>query len=759
MDDLNPRKRPRPVVSCLRCREKKLKCNRLSPCNNCTKAQIANTCTYKRDGASTLAKSVPGTSPSKTSSAPLSAIEDLQRRMTRLEDMMGLSTTSSSSRSETVARDTHVQPSPPTPLLGTLVVKGGRSVYHGQNDRSTLFDQFVEVKDYLSIMSTDTQIQASAKQIKSLQEKSSQKVASPDSPASDFSLSLLKLHDHLPPKEYCDQLVATYFGHFERTIRVLHRPTFMRQYEEIWINPIEESWKSSSIIPQLTAVLTMGYQMDSLYPISNDNETYRAYLDGPAMDLVQSWLDELGRKQRTMLATLQVDILLLLACRIRHIIPDKSWTKTGALVRSAMAMGLHVDASSVKKMTPYQMEMRRRLWVTILEMDVQTSMATGMPLVVPELGHENLVPVNIDDADFDEDSIALPAPRSLETYTDSLYQVYLAQSLPARLRALSLVQLACPDIEDAVKAGRKVEEHLLRKPAVLNLYNSAGAAPTDSGSLLHRVVVDLYLRRALLYLYKPLLLHKPQNHVLYAEVRRQSLGSSLVILSYQDLYSSELLGVTTSTPPPHQDLFYRCCKTDMLWAALGVCQHMKLCALSPVQHARAHAHAAVPAAIEAGPSKASLIQTVQKAIDHLIHHIGRKGSDLKDIVFLSLALASIQLPDSCPNRASVLSSTAKASLSACRERLMQTMTTTDSTTRPFRAPLSESTLASVGSVPTLTSTSTSTPFPAELPENVQQWFGDLPDLSADFDVQFGASEGDAFAFGEHGNWNWDRVWE
>lgn len=59
------RKRPRPVVSCLRCREKKLKCDRLSPCQNCTKLPGGLTeCTYNHDHTKTTtipSKSRPST--------------------------------------------------------------------------------------------------------------------------------------------------------------------------------------------------------------------------------------------------------------------------------------------------------------------------------------------------------------------------------------------------------------------------------------------------------------------------------------------------------------------------------------------------------------------------------------------------------------------------------------------------------------------------------------------------------------------------
>lgn len=609
-------------------------------------------------------------------------------------------------------------------------------------------------------MSNDDQLQASAKQVKFLQDKSHTKIASPDSiKDSDFSLALLKLREFLPPKTYCDRLVNIYFRYFERTMRVLHVPTFMRQYDQIWLNSSSEVCSSSSIIPQLTAVMTMAYHMDDAVP-ENEDQTHRTYLKGASIDLIQAWLDELGRKQRTELSTLQVDVLLLLSRSLRHLYPEKLWSSTGALVRSAMVMGLHTDPSSVPGITPYHMEMRRRLWATILEMDLQASMTAGMPLVVPKLDSYNLVPANLNDSDFDELSAKLPTSRPLSNLTDNLYQVCLATSLPQRLKALSLVQRSAPNTEEAVELGRKVEECLLRKPSVLNLHNN-NIAPADGGSLLHRVLLDLYLRRPLLCLYKPILLGEHQERATFSEIQKHCLESSLVILSYQELYTTEVLGAVTGNPLPQQDFFYRCCKTDMLWAALTVCQHIKILR----QAATENQHVGR----QNGHDDASLVFTVENTINCLIDRIGRKGSDLKDIVFLSLALQSVQLSESTPGRPFSLQQSAKRTLAACRERLLQPMVPHD---LPHSAPPAKRQKTTSTSIPKtitppipnpiLTPTSiTELQFPMDLPENAEQWFGDLPDLAAEF-TNFQAdmyNPNDALNFGITQDWNWEHMWQ
>lgn len=772
MEDATSRKRPRPVVSCLRCRDKKLKCDRTAPCENCVKASTANTCTYNRNGVSPAKQEFAA----PTSNAPSNSLEDLQQRMAKVEELLGVAR---AHQQQSITRKERPAPTTPLPLLGTVVMKGNRSHYHGQNDRVTLLNQvsmipvkaiwpapahnsqFLEVKDFINDMSNDEHLQGAAKQVKFLQNKSKTKIASPDSiHESDFSLALLKLREFLPPRSYCDRLVSIYFRFFERTMRVLHGPTFMSQYEQIWSNNNPDIFNSSSIIPQLTAVMTMAYHMDDAI-LETDDQAHRTYLKGAAIDLIQAWLDELGRKQRTELSTLQVEVLLLLSRSLRHLYPEKLWSYTGALVRSAMAMGLHMDPTSVPGITPYHIEMRRRIWATILEMDLQASMAVGMPVVVPKLDSSNLVPANLNDTDFDESSTRLPTSRPLSTQTDSLYQVCLASSLPQRLKAVSLVQRSAPNAEEAVELGRKVEECLARKPSVLNVHNR-GTAPSDPGSLLHRVLLDLYIRRPLLCLYKPLLLGEQQTQAASTEIQKHCLESSLAILSYQDLYSTQALGSITGNGLPQQDFFYRCCKTDILWAALTVCQHIKLL------------HQTVAGDQSQGKPNGHedtlLVRTVENTIDCLVDRIGRKGSDLKDIVFLSLALKWVQLPDSSPDRTHALQQATKKTLTACRERLLQPIfshdqqqvapppakrakTSTTSVSKTITPPLSNHTLTPT-SIPDLQ-------FPLDLPENAEQWFGDLPDLAAEF-TNFQAdmyNPNDAFNFGMTQDWNWEHMWQ
>jgi len=387
-------------------------------------------------------------------------------------------------------------------------------------------------------------------------------------------------------------------------------------------------------------------------------------------------------------------------------------------------------------------------------------MFCGMPLVIPELNSSSVIPSNLDDTQFDESSTALPIPRPDHVYTDSLFQVVLAASLPQRMKALSVIQHSTPDIQDGIKFGRKVEESLSRKPQVMSLHHSDEAR--DSGSLIHRVFLDLYMRRPLIRLYMALM-HGTQaqnaaNKPIIAELEQHCLESSRVILSYQDFYTIPALATVTTSPWAQQNFFYNACKMDILWAALTLCQEIRQC-------------------YEMNKPKAlalNLVRAVETTTSYLIKRIEQKGSDLKDIVFLALVLQSVQIPTTAPDRSQILQQTAKKTLATCREKLLQPLLPSDHshplTVQPTKRtsidamPLS----ASMQSTATPPSNPQTTPlsmsesmFPLNLPAGTEQYFGDLSELAVEYDTfQPGVFDpNDAFNFNFTQPQNYETMWQ
>jgi hypothetical protein len=70
----------------------------------------------------------------------------------------------------------------------------------------------------------------------------------------------------------------------------------------------------------------------------------------------------------------------------------------------AMQMGLHQDPSNLGETSVLQKEVRRRLWYTILELNVQAALDSGMAPMIIAAEYNTQPPTNLDDADLVEAS-------------------------------------------------------------------------------------------------------------------------------------------------------------------------------------------------------------------------------------------------------------------------------------------------------------------------------------------------------------------
>lgn len=83
-------------------------------------------------------------------------------------------------------------------------------------------------------------------------------------------------------------------------------------------------------------------------------------------------------------------------------------------------MGCHREPSNFQTLSPFQAEMRRRLWSTIYQMDMSISIQLGMPRTIKDSISDTLEPRNLFDMDFDPRSNILPASRNEHELTPTL---------------------------------------------------------------------------------------------------------------------------------------------------------------------------------------------------------------------------------------------------------------------------------------------------------------------------------------------------
>ena len=489
----------------------------------------------------------------------------------------------------------------------------------------------------------------------SLQTKSRHREQFQDNPA-----ILQRMLELLPSRIVCEKLVTIYFDNFEAELRVLHKPSLLSASAQFWESHTINPSQSSELVPQMLAVLAIASSLDDSALI--DEEASRGHgMASTYCDLVESWLEGLKGKQRLKFSTLQTQTLLLMAKQTSLERVKDMWNATGSLVRSAMTIGLHRDPSESLQIPLFWAELRRRLWFTIVEMDLQISLTCGMPTMVSATDFTSGIPANINDTDLTLETRQPPPPRSFSQWSDCLPQVVLAKSLRQRLNAARLLSDIdhVLDYDEILEHAKKLEKDLQELPAPLKFDFPSDDDSQRPGRLMTRVILDVHIRRAILNLYGPFA-QADLAGTNFAEARTGFINSSLAILCYQDLFDPNFADLDVVPSPRYWDLFYVCCKNDMMHASLGVCLEIQrwsskakmLNSGTSATNGRLSPHT-LPSSDTVDPvftkwTKPSLTKTVEDNMPPLMRRLGRFGSDPKDLLCLSVVLSSVrtnQSPD------------------------------------------------------------------------------------------------------------------
>ncbi|KAI5849077.1 hypothetical protein BZA05DRAFT_402146 [Tricharina praecox] len=314
---------------------------------------------------------------------------------------------------------------------------------------------------------------------------------------------LPNLLECMPPSSEADELVRVYMKMFESTHRILHIPSFWQEYREFWRDTAKAS---SAFVAQLLLIMACGMLLhhnsgeaaDPTLPMANAQTTPRQ----TAVQWVHAVERWLCHRQRPDITLIRIHCLLIIAKRVNAIELHALWISVGTLVRLAMTMGLHRDPDSLWKVSVFHAEMRRRLWATILELDLQAAMERGMPIREGNY-HDCRPPLNLNDWDIMESTEVPPDPRP-SNCTETSFQIVLLRSLPVRMEIARLVNSldANPPYEEILRLDKEITQYLQDIPHNLKI-ETTSKVHIEAGLSLPKQLLDLYLRRFLLLLHSP----------------------------------------------------------------------------------------------------------------------------------------------------------------------------------------------------------------------------------------------------------------
>ena len=307
---------------------------------------------------------------------------------------------------------------------------------------------------------------------------------------------------HLPHRPVMDRIVSRFFQGKDPAWTMFHIKSLLRHYDKFWINPYDTTFTWLGLMFSIichTALFCM--RADEELPGNLGEpvqifETYRALV---AQCLA---LDDYTKPGKYKIETL----ILYFNIEYRRVNDAVLGTSVllSAIVRIAMHMGLHRDPRHYPNMSPFEGEMRRRIWKVLVGFDVLASFQFGLSSSIHPSLHDTEPPRNLLDDDFDEDTEELPPSRPEETErTMVLYSIVRGRLLSVFGDIVAAISSRTPKTYgDIMRLDKKLQEAYGNIPPAFR-YKSFDQALIDP--------VDLIMQRywlELLYQKSRMVLHR-----------------------------------------------------------------------------------------------------------------------------------------------------------------------------------------------------------------------------------------------------------
>lgn len=306
--------------------------------------------------------------------------------------------------------------------FGRLVVDEGRSRYVSNKFWTSLSEEVAEMRDILDDPTDDEEDYPSPG-------SGSSASANHQGFIFSFSSTILSLRNFHPPAEQISTYWFIYKSNVDPVLKLLHVP-----YTE---GLISQTSKDLDHVSKPMEALLFSIYFAAVTSISADDCIVLLGIEKQAALRKYRFAAEQAFARAGFLSTQELMILqaflLLLTCVRRHDDTRYVWTLTGMLIRLATSLGVHRDGQQFG-LSPFETELRRRLWWQICALDVRTSEDHGCDPSIVEQSFDSKFPLNINDADISPTSKVAPEER--EGATEMTFDL-LRYSVSTAVRRLS----------------------------------------------------------------------------------------------------------------------------------------------------------------------------------------------------------------------------------------------------------------------------------------------------------------------------------
>lgn len=247
----------------------------------------------------------------------------------------------------------------------------------------------------------------------------------------------------------------------------------------------------------------------------------------------------------------------------------------GTICRLAFRMGYHRDPGSLSEISPFDAEMRRRLWLNIVQIDALMSFQMGFPSMIPPQFCDTAVPRNLEFSDLQPDMTTLPSPRSFSEHTPAMYTIVKSSIMGVFKKIVSHTQLPIVPPYDATLAlEAEMRSTYVSVPEMYQPRNVNQSFTDPSGLILERSSIEVLHLKGLIVLLRRYVSYDLKESSIYEPSRQACVEAALAVLARQaDIYQACEPGGRL-----HEDrwMFAAISIHDYLLAAMVVCLHLSV---------------------------------------------------------------------------------------------------------------------------------------------------------------------------------------
>ncbi|KAI2622053.1 hypothetical protein GGS21DRAFT_541641 [Xylaria nigripes] len=413
--------KPPKILACVHCQYRKIKCDRQQPCSNCIKAKVA------------CKPSTPA--PTHKRRRPN---QDLLERLSRCEQLLKqyaennvvnergsgpIPADSAELRNSSCASSANQLPSPigraepnPTPT-GKVIQEDGNVRFMDNSVRISFHDELAALRNIID--DDDEESEPSTVGL------------SPDNNAGMFlgieDTTAVDMQDLHPNFSHVFQMWKLFTDRVNPLTKVVHMPTLQPYVMDaaIDINAVPLPYQALLFSIYTIATVSLSSQeCVQLLGMPRD-DALSQFTRGTKLALTRA--NFLKNYNMTILQALTLYMLSL----NDRADSNSAWIMGGTVMRIAQKMGYHRDGEQFN-LSPFETEMRRRLWWQVITQDSRFAMFAGLNQSWVPSNWDTKFPQNLNDADLSPSSTEPLVPKEGPTEMAFVLMVYQYQAFTLR---------------------------------------------------------------------------------------------------------------------------------------------------------------------------------------------------------------------------------------------------------------------------------------------------------------------------------------